>query len=177
MLHLLTGGARSGKSSLAVRAAAESGLPVVFVATAESGRDPEFTARIERHRSERPPGWNVVEEPLELPAAIERAPADACVVIDCLSLWVANLCERGDGEDAILTAARAAAACAARRSGPVIAVTNEVGLGIVPANPLARTYRDTLGRVNAAWAQAADSAVLVVAGRAVRLEPWAGIGA
>ena len=173
-LFVLTGGARSGKSSLAVRAAADSGLPVVFVATAEAGRDREFTERIARHRAARPADWRVAEEPFKLACAVQGAETGACVVIDCLSLWVANLLERGDGEDAIFEAASAAAAEAALRPGPTIAVTNEVGLGIVPASPLARAYRDLLGRVNAAWVAAADAAVFVVAGRALTLEQHVG---
>ena len=175
MLHVLTGGARSGKSSLAARAATESGREVAFIATAESGRDPEFTARISRHRADRPPGWLVIEEPVELGRALGVAPAGAFVVIDCLSLWVANLVERGRSDDAVLAAAHAGAASAAGRAAPTVAVTNEVGLGIVPANPAARAYRDLLGRVNAAWVAAAESAAFVVAGRALSLEPWAGV--
>jgi adenosylcobinamide kinase/adenosylcobinamide-phosphate guanylyltransferase len=159
MLVLLLGGARSGKSSLAMRLAAESGAPVVFVATAEA-RDAEMADRIAHHRAERPAGWETVEEPLELHAVIESAPARACVVVDCLSLWVANLLEDGREPDLRVPV----------RPGPTIAVSNEVGLGIVPANPLARTYRDVLGHVNAVWAEAADEAYFVVAGKALRLD-------
>jgi adenosyl cobinamide kinase/adenosyl cobinamide phosphate guanylyltransferase len=157
-LTFLIGGARSGKSSLAVRLASETGAPVVFVATAEA-RDTEMAERIARHRTERPTEWETVEEPLKLHAAIESAPPDACVVVDCLSLWVANILEQG-GEPALRVPTR---------NGPTIAVSNEVGLGIVPATPLGRTYRDVLGRVNAAWAAAADEAFFVVAGKALRL--------
>jgi adenosyl cobinamide kinase/adenosyl cobinamide phosphate guanylyltransferase len=175
MLHVLTGGARSGKSSLAVRAAAESGREIAFIATAEAGRDAEFTARIARHRADRPSDWVVIEEPVELGRALGAAPTDAFVVIDCLSLWVANLIERGRSEDAVVTAACGAAASAAGRAAPTVAVTNEVGLGIVPVIPAARAYRDLLGRVNAAWVAAASTAAFVVAGRALSLEPWAGV--
>src|SRR5436309_77556 len=150
MLVFLLGGARSGKSRLAVRLAAESGAPVVFVATGEA-RDDEMTARIGAHRAERPPEWMTIEEPLRLDAAVEAAPADACVVVDCLSLWVANLMERGEVADYV----------PAPRPGLTIAVSNEVGLGVVPATPLGRAYRDALGRVNAAWAEAADEAWFV----------------
>jgi adenosylcobinamide kinase / adenosylcobinamide-phosphate guanylyltransferase len=173
-LHVLTGGARSGKSSLAVRAAAESGLAVVFIATAEA-RDAEFGQRIARHRAERPASWQLVEEAFELERALRAAARDAFVIVDCLSLWVANLLERGLAGDAIVDAARRSAARAAGRAAPTIAVTNEVGLGIVPENPLARAYRDLMGRVNAAWVAAADEAAFVVAGRALTLEPWRGV--
>ena len=157
-LTLLLGGARSGKSSLAVRLAAESGAPVVFIATGEP-RDAELTVRIARHRAERPAGWQTVEEPLELHAAVASAPDDAVVIIDCLSLWVANLLEHGREPDLVVPA----------RPGPTIAVSNEVGLGVVPVTSLGRAYRDVLGRVNASWADAADEAYFVVAGKALKL--------
>jgi adenosylcobinamide kinase/adenosylcobinamide-phosphate guanylyltransferase len=164
-LVVLIGGARSGKSSLAVERAARTGQPVVFVATGEAG-DEEMAARIEQHRRERPPHWSTVEEPVELGRAVAEAPGADVLVVDCLSLWVANVLERGVVEDAAAEAARLAAA----RPGLTIAVTNEVGLGIVPDNELARRYRDVLGRVNAIWAAAAGEAWFVVAGRALRLE-------
>lgn len=164
-LVLLIGGARSGKSSLAVERAARADQPVVFVATGEAG-DEEMAARIDQHRRERPAHWSTVEEPVELGRAVAAAPGTDVLVVDCLSLWVANVLERGTAEDAAGEAARLAAA----RPGLTIAVTNEVGLGIVPDNELARHYRDVLGRVNAIWAAAADEAYFVVAGRALRLE-------
>jgi adenosyl cobinamide kinase/adenosyl cobinamide phosphate guanylyltransferase len=164
-LVLLIGGARSGKSSRAVRLAAESGAPVVFVATGEAGDD-EMAARIARHRAERPPHWQTIEEPVRLLDALRSAPAHACVVVDCLSLWVANALELGVDVEA---EAAAAARLAAERGGTTIAVTNEVGLGIVPTSALGRAYRDLLGRVNALWAEAADDAWLLVAGKALRL--------
>jgi adenosylcobinamide kinase / adenosylcobinamide-phosphate guanylyltransferase len=167
-LTVLLGGARSGKSALAVRRARDLGGPVVFVATGEA-RDAEMADRIARHRAERPAEWTTAEAPLELAGALEAAPAPACVIVDCLSLWVANLLERGDDEAAIVALARTAAAIAAERPGSTIAVSNEVGMGIVPANELARRYRDALGRVNAVWAAAAAEAALVVAGRQLRL--------
>jgi adenosylcobinamide kinase/adenosylcobinamide-phosphate guanylyltransferase len=166
-LLLLLGGARSGKSALAVRLAAESGGDVVFVATGE-GRDDEMAERIARHRAERSPAWRTVEEPLELGAALAEAPPEACVVVDCLSLWVANLLERGDLD--VEEQAAAAADLAAARRARTIAVSNEVGLGIVPSTPLGRRYRDVLGRVNALWAEAAAESLLVVAGKALRLD-------
>lgn len=157
-LVFLVGGARSGKSSLAVRLATSTGAPVVFVATGEA-RDDEMAERIARHRAERPGTWATVEEPLELHDAVDTAAPHACVVVDCLSLWVANLLEQGREPDLRVPL----------RDGPTIVVSNEVGLGVVPATPLGRTYRDVLGRVNAAWAAAADDAFFVVAGKALRL--------
>jgi len=156
-LVVYVGGARSGKSRLAVERAASSGAPVVFVATGEA-RDDEMAERIAHHKGERPAGWETVEEPLELTRALREAPIEATVVVDCLSLWVAN----GGGDPAAFEAASS-------RSALTIAVTNEVGLGIVPDNALARAYRDDLGRVNAAWVAAADEAYFVVAGKTLRL--------
>ena len=160
-LVVLLGGARSGKSARAVSMAAAVGAPVVFVATGEA-RDAEMAARIDAHRRERPAGWTTVEEPHDLRAALEAAPAGATVVVDCLSLWVANLLEQGAEPDDL-------APVAAARTGLTIAVSNEVGLGIVPANELARRFRDVLGRVNAAWVDASDQAFFCVAGRAIAL--------
>jgi adenosylcobinamide kinase / adenosylcobinamide-phosphate guanylyltransferase len=167
---LLLGGARSGKSALAVRLARESERAVTFVATATPSDD-ELAARIARHRAERPSEWTTVEEPLELARAIREAAADELLVLDCLSLWVANLLEAGRGEEEIEDEGRAAAAAAAARTAPTVAVSNEVGLGIVPVSPLGRRYRDVLGRVNAEWAAAADRALLVVAGKVLPLAP------
>lgn len=168
-LVLLLGGARSGKSALALRLAAEQSAPVVWLATAEPG-DAEMAERIERHRRERPPSWRTIEEPLRLTETLAALAvhSDSCVVIDCLTLWTANALERLGAAEAEAQAAAAAAACAAR-SGATIAVSNEVGLGLVPDNPLGRSYRDLLGRVNALWADAASRAYLVVAGRALPL--------
>jgi adenosylcobinamide kinase/adenosylcobinamide-phosphate guanylyltransferase len=168
-LVVLLGGARSGKSAFAVRLAQAEGGPVTFLATGEPG-DEEMAERIRLHRAERPADWSTVEEPLELQAAIARAPEGDTLVIDCLSLWVANALERG-AEEQLEDVARAAAATAAGRSGLTVAVSNEVGLGIVPVTPLGRRYRDVLGRVNAVWVDASERALLVVAGRALPLEP------
>ncbi|HEX5762749.1 MAG TPA: bifunctional adenosylcobinamide kinase/adenosylcobinamide-phosphate guanylyltransferase [Solirubrobacterales bacterium] len=168
-LTVLLGGARSGKSALALRRAVAAGAPVVFIATGEA-RDEEMERRITRHRAERDPSWPTVEAPLDLGAAIAAAAPAACVIVDCLSLWVANLLQRGLGEEELVERAEAAAALAAGRSGTTIAVSNEVGMGVVPEFELGRRYRDALGRVNAAWAARAEEAVLVVAGRTMALE-------
>jgi adenosylcobinamide kinase/adenosylcobinamide-phosphate guanylyltransferase len=153
-LVVYVGGARSGKSTLAVRRATEEGAAVTFIATGEAG-DEEMAERIERHQRERPSEWTTVEEPVDVHGAVASVPPGDTVIVDCLSLWIAN-----GGDGAVL----------APRPGLTIAVTNEVGLGIVPVNALARAYRDDLGRVNAAWVGAADEAYLVVAGKTLRLE-------
>jgi adenosyl cobinamide kinase/adenosyl cobinamide phosphate guanylyltransferase len=167
-LTVLLGGARSGKSALAQRLAGRWDGPVAVVATGQPG-DAEMAERIARHRAARPAGWVTVEEPLALEAALAAAPGDAFVVVDCLTLWVSNLLGHGLDDAEVEDRARAAAGAAAARAAPTVAVSNEVGSGIVPADPLARRYRDLLGQVNAVWAAAADRALLLVAGRAVAL--------
>ena len=167
-MTLLLGGARSGKSALAERLAARWDGPVTVVVTAQA-RDAEMAERIRRHRAQRPAGWQTIEEPLDLEAALAKAPAEAQVVLDCLTLWVSNLVEQGLTDEQVGQLARSAAAAAAARAAPTVVVSNEVGSGIVPADPLSRRYRDLLGQVNAVWAAAAGHALLLVAGRAVPL--------
>src|SRR5206468_11931347 len=118
------------------------------------------------HGEVRPPEWTTVAEPPGLARALAAAPGYDTLVIDCRSLWGATVLEHAPVEDLAVADARTAAT----RAGLTVAVTSEVGLGIVPDNELARRYRDVLGRVNAIWAEAADEAYFVVAGRALRLE-------
>jgi adenosyl cobinamide kinase/adenosyl cobinamide phosphate guanylyltransferase len=165
----LLGGARSGKSSLAVRMASAFDGPVVVVATAEA-RDDDMAERIRAHREARPAAWETVEAPLGLLAAVEDVRMDAFVVLDCLTLWVSNALEAGASGDEVEGEARTLAPALAGRAAPSIVVSNEVGLGIVPANELARRYRDVLGRVNGAVAAEASRSLLVVAGRGLPLE-------
>lgn len=171
MLIVVTGGARSGKSRLVVdQARASAGGDVVFVATCPRIEgDADLGRRIDDHQAERPSSWTTVEAEHDLAGAIGGAGDDATVIIDCLTLWVGNLLFRGDPTDAIDRASAEALAVAQARSGQTLVVTNEVGLGIVPADTLSRTYRDVLGRVNQRWAAAADRALFMVAGRALPL--------
>jgi adenosylcobinamide kinase / adenosylcobinamide-phosphate guanylyltransferase len=168
-LLLLLGGARSGKSALAVRLARARGGPVWVVATGEP-RDDEMAERIRAHRSSRPSDWRVVEEPRDLVPVLDTVPPEATLILDCLTLWVSNLLERYPTEDIVGRASNLAAKSRVR-SGFTIAVSNEVGLGLVTPNLLGRAYRDLLGQVNSRWADAADEVLFLVAGRAVRLEP------
>ncbi len=175
-LVVLLGGARSGKSRLAASIAAAGATPVVFVATGEAG-DEEMRDRIEQHRSERPGTWFTVEEPVALAEALTGVEPGATVIVDCLSLWVSNLLEREKQPDAVVAEARRAAEIAAHRDALTIAVSNEVGLGVVPVTPLGRAYRDLLGEVNRVWVGAAGHAALVVAGRSLPLvEPATWLG-
>jgi len=165
-LVVLTGGARSGKSSLAVRSARADGRAVTVVATAEAGDD-EMAARIAAHRRDRPDDWTVVEAPVAVVDALGAADPGHVVIVDCLALWVTNQLDRRD--DAILAAADTLADTAARRPAPTIVVTNEVGDGVVPASASGRRFRDLLGAVNQRVVDRADEALLCVAGRTTSL--------
>jgi adenosyl cobinamide kinase/adenosyl cobinamide phosphate guanylyltransferase len=166
-LTFLIGGARSGKSALAVGLGARHDGPVTYVATAPA-LDDDMARRIERHRRERPPAWTTIEEQLDLAGALERA-AGSMVIVDCLTLWVSNLLEAGHDDEHILEIAGSTARLAGERHAATVAISNEVGLGVHPTTELGRRYRDLLGRVNQCWAAQADPALLLVAGRAVPL--------
>ena len=174
MLTLLVGGARSGKSDLAVEIGtkhAAGGGDVTFIATAPR-LDDDLLQRIERHRADRP-AWPTIEEPLRLRDAVATVPDGHLLIIDCITLWTSNASYAGWSDDAVVAEAAATAAIAAGRSGHVVAVTNEVGLGVHPETELGRVYRDLLGRVNRAWAAVAQRSLLMVAGRALPLhDPW-----
>ncbi len=156
---LILGGARSGKSRYAETLI--GGRQAVYIATAES-LDAEMDERIRRHRVRRGANWTTAEAPLELAAALTAEDrAGRPILVDCLTLWVSNLL--GAGRD---PAAESAALIAAlkRLASPVLLVANEVGLGIVPDNALARAFRDHAGRINQDIAAAADRVVFVAAG-------------
>lgn len=171
-LTLLLGGARSGKSALAVEIGRRHAGAVTFLATAPVIEgDGDLAARVARHRAERPP-WPTIEEPLDVAGALARAGHDL-VVVDCLTLWVSNLLHRGDSAAEIEALSATTAAAAAARQAPTVVISNEVGLGVHPETDLGRHYRDVLGRVNQQWAAAADVALFLVAGKAIPLtDPW-----
>ncbi len=174
-LTFLTGGARSGKSNFAVELAERSGLPVTFIATAPLAppdapeHDADMAERIARHRAERPDGWTTIEAPIDLDAAIGAA-SGTFTVIDCLTLWVSNLMWEGCTDGEIIDRAEVAAQRGSASSDTVVVVTNEVGLGVHPDTALGRRYRDVLGSVNQRWAARAERSLLLVAGRALRLD-------
>ena len=149
------GGARSGKSRYAEALVQAHPAPWTYVATGRAW-DGEMRARIAEHRSARPPGWRTMEAPLDLAGAL-ATPAPA--LVDCLTLWVTNLLmdDRLPDWPALLAALDA-------RAAPTVIVSNEIGLGIVPDNALARRFRDAAGRLHQQVAARADSAVFMVAG-------------
>ena len=169
-MALVLGGARSGKSAFAQGVAERSGRALVLIATAVAG-DEEMEERIARHRADRGPAWRLVEEPLDLVAAVRtEATAERIVLVDCLTLWLSNLmCA---GLDAAHEGQRLADAVPLL-GGPVIFVSNEVGSGIVPDNAMARSFRDHQGRLNQQLAQSCDRVVLVVAGYPLQIKPAA----
>ncbi|GAA0739118.1 bifunctional adenosylcobinamide kinase/adenosylcobinamide-phosphate guanylyltransferase [Sphingomonas sp. ABOLD] len=155
------GGARSGKSRYAQARAESLAGDLLYLATAQAF-DAEMEERIARHRADRGPRWSTLDVPLDLPAAIlANAAPGRVLLVDCLTLWTSNLmfAERDlDAEtEALATAVTQAA-------GPVILVANEVGLGIVPDNALARRFRDAAGRINQAIAATADEVQFIAAG-------------
>jgi adenosylcobinamide kinase/adenosylcobinamide-phosphate guanylyltransferase len=163
---LITGGARSGKSTRAEARAREFGGRPVYVATADA-LDSEMGERIARHRARRGSEWLERETPLELVAALDETDGGGARLVDCLTLWLTNLmlAERDWEREA-----SALAQALARQKSPVVLVTNEVGLGIVPENALARRFRDAAGIVNQMIGRAADEVELVVAGLPMRVK-------
>lgn len=168
MPELILGGARSGKSALAEQRAAASGLGVTYIATAQA-LDEEMAARIARHQRERPPQWQLVEEPLALADALRRhAAQERCLLVDCLTLWLSNLL----AEEASVFARQ-------RRDflevlptlpGKIILVSNEVGLGIVPLGQLSRRFCDESGRLHQAVAERCERVTFVTAGLPMTLK-------
>lgn len=164
------GGARSGKSAYAQAAteaaAARRGRPPLMIATAQAFDD-EMASRIARHRAERGPAWRIVEAPLDLAAVVRALQPEDAAVIDCLTLWLSNLmhaeADIDQSTDHLLAALAATPA-------EVFVVANEVGLGIVPDNSLARRFRDAAGRMNQAMAAASARAILITAGLPLTLK-------
>ena len=165
---LVLGGARSGKSRYAQAQADASGLDKCLVATAEAG-DEEMADRIARHRADRGRDWITIEEPIALAAALRReGRAGRIVVVDCLTLWLTNVMLSGAPlRERIDELAEALA----DRTGPVILVSNEVGLGIAPATPLGREFRDWQGRLNQDLGGVCDTVVCVTSGLPRLLKP------
>ena len=164
---LVLGGARSGKSRFAESLAPEGGAQCVYIATAEPVDD-EMASRIAVHRTRRGPAWRTVEAPIELAQAIARESTPRTwLLVDCLTVWLGNLMHHGLDVDAAREALLQSLAAA---PGPVVLVANEVGLGIVPDNPMARAFRDHAGRLNQAVARVVERVCFVAAGLPVTLK-------
>ena len=169
MRSLILGGARSGKSALAERIAAESGREVVYIATAQGG-DGEMRERIAHHRSQRPSHWRCVEEPVALATTLrEHADDGRCVLVDCLTLWLTNLL--ADPDAARFEYERIALLdVLPDLRGDIVLVSNEVGLGVVPMGALTRRFVDEAGRLHQALARRCDRVLFVAAGLPLALK-------
>lgn len=168
-LILITGGIRSGKSAFAE--SLFKGAPKVVYAATAIAADEEMAARIAAHKARRPPSWETIEEPVDLAGVARTVPADVPLLVDCLGVWVSNLLSAGIPEAEINKRVDELLQVLAGREETTVAVTNEVGMGIVPSYPLGRVYRDVLGRVNQQAATAADSVYLLICGIPITLKP------
>ena len=167
-IALVLGGARSGKSRFAEELAEQRAEDRLYLASAQA-RDEEMRERVEQHQARRGPGWRTWEEPLAVePVLTGQTSKGRVVLFDCLTLWLSNLMEQGEAVEA-----RQASLLASleRLQGPLVMVSNEVGLGIVPANALGRAFRDHQGRLNQAVAARADRVVFLAAGLPLVLKP------
>ncbi|VVN60846.1 Bifunctional adenosylcobalamin biosynthesis protein CobP [Pseudomonas fluorescens] len=169
MLQLILGGARSGKSRLAEKLAAESGCAVTYIATSQP-LDGEMNERVRHHRERRPEHWALIEEPIELARVLrDNARADACLLVDCLTLWLSNLLMLEDPQR--LSAERdALLECLAELPGEILFVSNETGMGVVPLGELTRRYVDEAGWLHQALAERCQRVVLTVAGLPLTLK-------
>ena len=204
-IHLILGGARSGKSANAEKLAIESGLPVTYIATAQI-YDDEFKARVQHHKDRRPTGWQLIETPHFLTTSLEDnttkhplsnsfhvfdspciqaatieskqaaskiAPANNCIIIDCLTLWLAQCicpeCAPPESVDWQLEREKFLTILP-KLDGEIILVSNEVGMGIVPLGAINRQFQDEQGRLNQAVAAIADKVTFVAAGLPLKLK-------
>jgi adenosylcobinamide kinase/adenosylcobinamide-phosphate guanylyltransferase len=170
---LILGGARSGKSASAEKLAEQSGFDVTYIATAQV-YDDEFATRIQHHKDRRPPHWSLVEEPHYLARALQaNAAAQRCIIVDCLTLWLAQwICnDCHPPTESSWQAERAALLeLLPKLPGEIILVSNEVGMGIVPLGEINRRFQDEQGRLNQAVAAVSDEVFFVAAGLPLRLK-------
>lgn len=170
-ITFILGGARSGKSQCALNLAREGGEGrVVFIATASAG-DKEMRRRITQHRKSRPAKWLTIEEPQKLIRALKKVPKTArLVIIDCLTLLITNLMLEGRSDSFIEKEIRSGFSLLKKINCNGIIVSNEVGLGIVPENSLARRFRDTAGRINQAAAKMSDEVYFIASGLKLKMK-------
>lgn len=163
MKELILGGVRSGKSRLSEQHAGATGLPVLYIATAQA-QDIEMKTRIQHHQAHRPAHWQLVEEPLALAVALRaHAASGQCVLVDCLTLWLTNLLCLQD-EARVQQEIAALLETLPDLPGELILVSNETGMGVVPLGELTRRYCDEAGRLHQALAQQCERVILTVAG-------------
>ena len=166
---LIIGGARSGKSRFALSLAERFSLRTM-IATLEP-KDEEMKYRIKVHKRQRGKGWRVIEEPVMPAQALKRALAKSdCVLVDCITLWITNLLLSGKGEREIIAELEKLCKIISRPRAFVIVVSNEVGLGIVPADPVTRLFRDLQGKANQMLAASAKEVYLMTAGIALKIK-------
>ncbi|OUM04581.1 bifunctional adenosylcobinamide kinase/adenosylcobinamide-phosphate guanylyltransferase [Pseudomonas syringae] len=169
MLQLILGGARSGKSRLAEKLAADSALNVIYIATSQP-LDGEMNQRVASHRARRPDHWGLVEEPVELARVLrDNAAPDRCLLVDCLTLWLTNLLML-DSPERLVQEREALLDSLAGLPGEIIFVSNETGLGVVPLGELTRRYVDEAGLLHQALAECCQRVVLTVAGLPLTLK-------
>ena len=169
-LTFITGGARSGKSRLAEGLAVAHGAPLGYLATGHAG-DGEMAERIARHQARRGAEWQTMEEPLDLAGVLKGHDGYfRAVLVDCVTLWLTNLLLAHDDADAAFDEVRALAELLPELTTPLLLVSNEVGMGIVPDNALARTFRDLAGRANQMLAAAADEVYVSISGIPLKLK-------
>ena len=164
---LITGGARSGKSSFAEKRTLSYGTPVLYIATAQAF-DEEMENRIQLHQQRRGDEWRTISEPLAIANILTSLDRQGACLVDCLTLWLSNLIF---AEEDISKATSSLIEAIAARRDPVILVTNEVGGGIVPENALARRFRDEAGRLNQIVAEAVDEVYTCISGIPLKLKP------
>ena len=169
MKELVLGGARSGKSGYAQQRAIESGLPVIYIATATVG-DSEMQARIERHQAQRPAHWRLIEEPLALADTLKQHAAEGqCLLVDCLTLWLSNLLGQAD-ERLLQHETNKLFDTLTSLPGEIFFVSNETGLGIIPMGELTRRYCDEAGLLHQRLAQRCERVTFMVAGLPQRIK-------
>lgn len=163
MKELVLGGARSGKSAYAQQQAIAAGLEVIYIATA-TGEDAEMAARIKRHQADRPPHWQLIEEPIALADVLQAHASDRhCLLVDCLTLWISNLLGLQDDAAFQLQRDKLFDVLPAL-PGRIIFVSNETGLGIIPLGELSRRFCDETGLLHQGLAQSCDRVTFLVAG-------------
>jgi len=181
MRELILGGARSGKSTWAEKQAAESGLSVIYIATAQAG-DAEMARRIAHHQARRPAHWGLVETPLNLARTLQQyAALENCLLVDCLTLWLTNLLFAGEAAKQV--EAGQPVDCPLFRNevqalidalpmlpGRIVMVSNEVGWGLVPMAAVSRLFADEQGRLNQRVAEVCEQVTLVAAGLPLTLK-------